>query len=203
MPISVAAGTDGGDSRDARALATRLRAPLRALVTLVLKRLGRRTGEIAIVVADDALTRRLNREWRRMDHATDVITFAYDEREADADTRPINGDLVVSRDRVRVQAKRWRVSEAAELARLVIHGALHLCGHDHMQAGERRVMRAYEDAAMLEAGRVITAMEKKWPKAPKAPKAARSPKLPAARKPAKRARRARPGVAKSGRKGRD
>ena len=199
MPISVAAGTDAGGSRDVRSLA----APLRALVTLVLKRLGRRTGEIAIVVADDALTRRLNREWRRMDHATDVITFAYDEHEADADTRPINGDLVVSLDRVRVQAKRWRVSEAAELARLVIHGALHLCGHDHMKAAERRVMRAFEDAAMLEAGPVIAAMEKKWPKAPQAPKAAKPPAKAKVRTPAKPARRARPGVAKSRRKARD
>lgn len=194
MPISVAAETDGGVPSPARSLAV----PVRALVTLVLKRLGRRTGEVAVVLSGDALTRRLNREWRRMDHATDVITFAYDEHEADADTRPINGDLVVSMDRVRVQAKRWRVTEAAELARLVIHGALHLCGHDHMKAAERRVMRAFEDAAMLEAAPVIAAMQKKWAKPAKAPKA---PK--AARGAAKPARRARPAVAKSRRKGRN
>lgn len=194
MPISVAAETDGGVPSPARSLAV----PVRALVTLVLKRLGRRTGEVAVVLSGDALTRRLNREWRRMDHATDVITFAYDEHEADADTRPINGDLVVSMDRVRVQAKRWRVTEAAELARLVIHGALHLCGHDHMKAAERRVMRAFEDAAMLEAAPVIAAMQKKWAKAAKPAKA---PK--AARGAAKPARRARPAVAKSRRKGRN
>lgn len=152
MPISVAAPTDR----------RRLAPPLRALVTLVLKRLSRRTGEIAVVLSDDALTRQLNREWRDMDHATDVITFAYDEHEADADTRPVTGDLVVSMDRVRVQAKRWRVSEAAELARLVIHGTLHLCGHDHMKAAERRVMRAFEDAAMLEAAPLIAELAKRW-----------------------------------------
>lgn len=194
MPISVAAETDGGAPSPARSLAV----PVRALVSLVLKRLGRRTGEVAVVLAGDALTRRLNREWRRMDHATDVITFAYDEHEADADTRPINGDLVVSMDRVRVQAKRWRVTEAAELARLVIHGALHLCGHDHRKAAERRVMRAFEDAAMLEAEPVIAAMEKKWPKAAKPTKPAAAPK--AGPKPA---RRARPAIAKSRRKRRD
>ncbi|MBK7369276.1 MAG: rRNA maturation RNase YbeY [Candidatus Eisenbacteria bacterium] len=194
MPISVAAETDGGAPSPARSLAV----PVRALVSLVLKRLGRRTGEVAVVLAGDALTRRLNREWRRMDHATDVITFAYDEHEADADTRPINGDLVVSMDRVRVQAKRWRVTEAAELARLVIHGALHLCGHDHMRAAERRVMRAFEDAAMLEAEPVIAAMEKKWPKAAKPTKPAAAPK--AGPKPA---RRPRPAIAKSRRKRRD
>ena len=177
MPISVAAPSDR------RALA----APLRSLVTLVLSRLGRRVGEIAIVVADDATTRALNRDWRGMDHATDVITFAYDEHEPDAGTRPVTGDLVVSMDRVRVQAKRWKVSESEELARLVIHGALHLCGHDHMRAAERRVMRAYEDAAMAEAADAIAALAKRWGGSPtpkRAPKSAA--KRPRAARPAKR-----------------
>ncbi|MBI5169212.1 MAG: rRNA maturation RNase YbeY [Candidatus Eisenbacteria bacterium] len=185
-----------------RALAARLRAPLRALVTLVLRRLGRRTGEIAVVLADDATTRALNRDWRGMDHATDVITFAYDEHEADADTRAVTGDLVVSMDRVRVQAKRWKVSEGEELARLVIHGALHLCGHDHMKAAERRVMRAYEDAAMSEGAAAIAALEKAWPKPSRTTPAPRATRPARPAKPAGPARRAkspsrRPVVAKS------
>lgn len=167
MPTSVAAPTEH----------RRLAAPLRALVALVLKGMTRRTGEIAIVLTDDAQSRQLNRQWRGIDHATDVITFAYDEHEADAATRPVTGDLVISLDRVRVQAKRYRVSEGAELARLVLHGALHLCGHDHMKAAERRVMRAYEETAMSEARSLIAELEHRWPKpapatrpAPAAPK---------------------------------
>jgi hypothetical protein len=91
---------------------------------------------------------------------------------------------VVSLDRVRVQAKRWRVTEGAELARLVIHGVLHLCGHDHMKAAERRVMRAYEEAAMSEAGTLILEMDRRWP----GRLAGRPPARPAAR-PASRSRR--------------
>ena len=160
MPISVAAPTEH----------RRLAVPLRALVTLVLRGLSRRTGEIAVVLTGDVQSRELNRQWRGMDHATDVITFAYDEHEADAGTRPVTGDLVISMDRVRVQAARYRVSQGAELARLAIHGVLHLCGHDHMKVAQRRVMRAYEQAAMTEAAPVIRELELRWAQAPPRPR---------------------------------
>lgn len=146
----------------------RLATPLRALVTLALGQEGRRTGEIAVVLTGDLALRELNRRWRGIDRATDVISFAYDEREPDAATRPVTGDLVVSLDRVREQAKRFRVSEAAELARLVLHGALHLCGHDHARTAERRTMRAREEQAMRAARAPIRTLEQCWP-SPTAP----------------------------------
>jgi probable rRNA maturation factor len=117
-------------------------------VRATLARERRRTGEIAIRLSDDAELRALNRRWRGIDRATDVISFAYDEREPDAATRPVAGDLVISLERVHAQAKRYRVTPGRELARLVIHGVLHLAGHDHAEAGERRTMRAREDAAL-------------------------------------------------------
>lgn len=135
-------------------------AHLRALVRDVLRGEGRRAGDIAVVLADDATLRRLNREWRGLDKATDVLSFAYDEHEPDAATRPVTADLVISMDRVREQARRFRVSEGAELARLVIHGALHLCGHDHMKPAERRAMRAREEAAMRRARATTTALQR-------------------------------------------
>lgn len=127
---------------------SRLAAPVRALVVAVLRAESRRLGEIAVVLADDDLLHRINAEWRGHDHATDVISFAYDEHEPDAAVRPVTGDLLVSMDRVHVQAARYRVTPGEELARLLVHGALHLCGHDHMRATERRVMREREDALL-------------------------------------------------------
>lgn len=121
---------------------------LRALVAQVIKAEGRRVGDITVVLSDDATLRELNRQWRGLDKATDVLSFAYDEHEPDAATRPVTGDLVISLDRVREQAERFRVKQGVELARLVVHGALHLCGHDHMQAGDRRAMRVREEAAL-------------------------------------------------------
>ena len=122
--------------------------PLRSLVTKVVKAESRRVGDITVVLSDDATLRELNRQWRGLDKATDVLSFAYDEYEKDAATLPVTGDLVISMDRVREQARRYRVSEGAELTRLVIHGVLHLCGHDHMRPAERSAMREREDRAM-------------------------------------------------------
>jgi len=138
MPVSVT--TPRGLSR--------LALPLRALVLGVLRGEGRRAGEVGVVIAGDELLRDMNRAWRGLDHATDVISFAYDEHERDAATRPVNGDLLVSLDRTAIQAKRYRVTPGRELARVVVHGALHLCGHDHLRAGERARMRARENTAL-------------------------------------------------------
>jgi len=134
---------------------------LHGLVGLVLELEGRQGGEIGVVLADDPILREFNRRWRKIDRATDVISFAYDEHSADRATRPVTGDIVISMDRVLAQAKRYRVTPARELARLVIHGTLHLCGHDHVRAAQRRVMREHEKRAMKSAGVPIRALEKK------------------------------------------
>jgi len=134
--------------------------PLKALVRATLDRERRAIGEIAIRLTDDAELRALNRRWRGIDRATDVISFAYEEDAPDAATRPAAGDLVISLDRVRVQARRYRVSAGAELARLVIHGTLHLAGHDHARAGERRTMRARENAALRASRATAAALTK-------------------------------------------
>ena len=138
MPVSVT--TTRGFARLAPAL--------RALLMRVLKGEGRRLGEVAIVLSDDELLRQINRDWRSIDRATDVISFAYDEREPEALTRPVRGDLFISLDRVNEQAKRFRVTRGTELARLVVHGALHLCGHDHVRVAERKRMREREESTL-------------------------------------------------------
>lgn len=140
MPISVASPRS----------AARLGPPLKAIVRATLALEGRRPGEIAIVLTDDAALRELNRRWRRVDRATDVLSFAYDERDPQQ-TGPsgrVNGDLVISLERVEAQARRFQVTRGRELARLAIHGALHLAGLDHQRAADRTRMRAREDKAL-------------------------------------------------------
>ncbi len=171
----------------------RLSGPLRSIVRATLAAEGSTPGEISIVLTDDAALRVLNREWRGIDRATDVISFAYDEqgpgetvrprytgRALDADTgarrrgigartrrasvtapapAAVNGDLVISLDRVREQARRFGVTEGAELARLVIHGVLHLAGRDHQRAAQRRDMRAREDAVLRACGAAVRAID--------------------------------------------
>jgi probable rRNA maturation factor len=141
----------------------KLGVPLRAVVRAVLAQEKRRAGDIAIVLTGDDELRELNRSWRRIDRATDVISFAYDEHEPDAATRPVTGDLVVSMDRVAEQAGRFRVTPGTELVRLVVHGTLHLCGHDHAKAGERKLMRAREEELLLGAKTLAKRVDAAWP----------------------------------------
>jgi probable rRNA maturation factor len=136
----------------------RLAPSLRTLISQVLRAEGRRAGEIAVVLSDDAMLRRVNHDWRGIDRATDVLSFAYDEREPDAATRAVRGDLLVSLDRVHDQARRYRVTPGAELARLVVHGVLHLCGHDHAHVRERQRMRTRETSALEAAHGTVRAL---------------------------------------------
>ena len=131
-------------------------APLATLVRAALASEGRRPGELGIVLTGDAPVRELNRRWRGLDRATDVLAFSYDVPPG----RFVNGDLIVSMDRVVEQARRFRVSLGRELARLVIHGALHLAGLDHQTPLQRVRMRARE-ARLSRAGAVqVRALER-------------------------------------------
>ena len=155
MPVTVTAP---------RGLAGLVR-PLRAMVAEVLRAERRRAGEISLVLADDAFLRRINRDWRGIDRATDVISFAYDERAArppvdSLAASPVCGDLLVSMDRVRAQSRRYRVTPGVELARLVAHGTLHLCGHDHARARERARMRARERFVLGRAREEVRSIER-------------------------------------------
>jgi probable rRNA maturation factor len=129
--------------------------PLRVAVRAALALEGRHAGEVAVVLADDAKLRELNRQWRGLDRATDVLSFGYDEGGDDE----VDGDIAVSLERVREQAKRFRVTPGRELARVVVHGALHLAGLDHQGAAERRRMRAREDRVLRAAREAIVELD--------------------------------------------
>jgi probable rRNA maturation factor len=142
----------------------RLAPAMRALVRAALAGEARRAGEIGIVLAGDAELRALNRRWRGLDRATDVLSFGYGEPGAGRGETGccglVSGDLVISLDRVHAQALRYRVSRGRELARLVVHGALHLAGLDHKQPAERKSMRLREDRALADAVTTVRALDR-------------------------------------------
>ena len=142
--------------------------PFRALIRATLAGEGARPGEIGVLLADDARLRELNRQWRGIDRATDVLSFPYSgprrkTRGSGASGSPsppvISGDLVISLDRAIEQARRYRVSLGRELARLLVHGTLHLAGHDHHRAAERRIMRLAEARAMRAGRDAVRALD--------------------------------------------
>ena len=122
---------------------SRLARPLGALVRAAVIGAGGWVGTIEITLTDDAALRALNQSWRGIDRATDVLSFHYHEG-----GQPVTGDLVISIDRWHEQARRFRTTHGRELARLVVHGALHLAGLDHHRVAERRQMRAQEDRVL-------------------------------------------------------
>ena len=103
---------------------------------------GKKVGEIGYLFVDDGKILEVNREYLGHDYYTDIITFDYDE----GDT--INGDLVISLDTVRSNAKLFGKDYDEELHRVIIHGILHLCGINDKGPGEREIMEAAENKAL-------------------------------------------------------
>ena len=144
MPISLES-IDPGRSR----IPGRARARLVAYAARVLRREGVTRPAVTVVLGDDALLRSLYARYKGRDRATDVLSFTYDDVPGPRG-RTLEGEIYLSRERLFAQARRYRHAPGDELLRLVTHGLLHLCGHDHMKPGERRTMRAAERAAMHE-----------------------------------------------------
>lgn len=120
-----------------RAAAARLRVALAAL--------GRGRSSATLVLTDDAEIRTLNRRWRRVDHATDVLSFPVEAFAGEADPAANGaflGDIVISVETARRRAGPRRLG--AEIQRLAVHGLCHLFGHDHKRPGEARRMFALE-----------------------------------------------------------
>jgi len=106
-------------------------------------------AELSILLTDGPGIRSLNRDFRGLDRATDVIAFAMREG-PHADINPqLLGDVALSLDAASRRAKRRRVELLDCLTELLIHGILHLLGYEHVKdiAGGRR-MRAKERALL-------------------------------------------------------
>ncbi len=109
---------------------------IREIVCGVLRLEGRRNApDVSVALVDNAYIRMLNREYRGVDQATDVLAFPM-EPERDGSAEPALGDVVISVERAREQARQFRHPLRRELALLAIHGVLHLLGYeDETEAG--------------------------------------------------------------------
>lgn len=99
---------------------------------------GARAGEISVTLLADDEVRAMNRDYLDKDHTTDVIAFSL------ADGDAIMGDVYIGYDQALRQAVDLGVDEAEELARLAIHGTLHVLGHDHPVGDERAESPMFE-----------------------------------------------------------
>ena len=119
--------------------AFRDREPLRKWIRAVASDHGHSIGEVTFVLLDDKGLLPYNKRYLNHDEFTDVITF-------DLQTGTgISGDILISYDRVRENAKTYGVSAQHELHRVMVHGLLHLMGHSDKSVAKREAMRVVED----------------------------------------------------------
>jgi probable rRNA maturation factor len=103
-----------------------------AAVASVLAAEGAEAEEITVVFLGDEEVREMNRHFLGRDYATDVLAFPLQEQGA-----PVVGDIFVGADQVARQAAEHEVPHEEEVLRVVVHGTLHLLGHDHPEDASR------------------------------------------------------------------
>ena len=111
--------------------------------------LGREKGELNIRIVGDEESRQLNHQYRGKDKPTNVLSF---QGEPELERLPVLGDLVICAPVVAREAVEQGKPARAHWAHMVIHGCLHLLGHDHEQDSEALRMEALETRILKRLG---------------------------------------------------
>ena len=116
--------------------------------------MGYTESELSILIVDDAEMAGINRQYRQIDHTTDVLAFPLEDGDDGSEPEPgvprLLGDVVVCPRRAAAQARAAGTPLAFEIAMLLVHGTLHVLGYDHeTDAGEMiaRQGRILDDAS--------------------------------------------------------
>lgn len=94
---------------------------LAKVAKIVLKGENEKTKDISVVLVERKKMRELNKKYRKKDRATDVLSFDYGN----------SGEIVLCSQEIKKNAAKLKISFKKEIARILIHGILHLCGYDH------------------------------------------------------------------------
>ena len=129
---------------------------LKSYARKVLALLGREKWDLSVLLCDDRIITVLNSRYRGKEQATDVLSFVQDEGEnfplgsRSVKGRRLPGDIVISLDTLRKNARRFNVSEDEELRRILIHGILHLDGMDHKSNDNTEPMLRLQEKILSE-----------------------------------------------------
>lgn len=144
--------------------AERLAEQIAAAVRATLRQQAVAAGQVTVVVTSDEEMRRLNLEYRGVDAATDVLSFAAQEEESSeapplalppelaAEIEGYLGDIVIAYPYAARQAVHYGASVASELRLLAVHGTLHLLGFDHDTPEAETAMWRAQEAVLCEFG---------------------------------------------------
>jgi probable rRNA maturation factor len=117
---------------------------LRSRAQRLLRALDCPRSELSVALVDDEEIADLNASYRGVPRPTDVLAFSLLEGEHEERRGALLGDVVIGVETAARQARRRRRSLDDEVTRLLIHGTLHLLGHDHARSAPARAMRAEE-----------------------------------------------------------
>ena len=104
---------------------------------------GKKIGSLCFIFVSNEYLIEINKKYLQHDHDTDIITFD------DSTLHNISGDMYISIDTVKANAKYYHVDFRSELLRVMVHGALHLCGYQDKTTDGQQEMRAAEDKYLL------------------------------------------------------
>lgn len=123
-----------------------------AFAQSALGRLGKDGWDLSILVCNDEFIRRLNAQYRDKDEPTDVLSFDQGTRYTtpEGEERWLAGDIVISLEALARNASRFGVPEDEELRRLIVHGILHLSGHDHSDNDPAQPMLKLQEELLAE-----------------------------------------------------
>lgn len=112
---------------------------------------GVENSELSVTLTDDEHIHALNKQYRGIDRATDVLSFAFresDEPEVIGADFDILGDVIISLERAKAQSEEFGHSFLREVIFLEVHGLLHLLGYDHIADDERLEMETEQKFIM-------------------------------------------------------
>lgn len=125
-------------------------------------------AEVNVILTDNESIREINRDYRKIDAPTDVLSFPMIEFETESNFDHVEdavedffhpetgelilGDIIISVEKVEEQAEKYGHSRERELAFLLAHSMLHLCGYDHMDEAEREIMETKQREILEEEG---------------------------------------------------
>lgn len=115
--------------------------------------------EMNVILTNPEVIRQINNEYRKVDKATDVLSFPMFEKEEvsiiqknGSNIPEVLGDIIISIEQVKKQAEEYGHSFERELAYMVVHGFYHIMGYDHMEEQDKKQMRQKEEAVLKEIG---------------------------------------------------
>ncbi|MBR2648727.1 MAG: rRNA maturation RNase YbeY [Sediminibacterium sp.] len=114
---------------------------LQGFIPIIFKKEGKKLESLSFIFCSDSYLLKINKQFLNHDYYTDIISFDLSEPKSAL----ISGEIYISVERVKENAKDMRISFEEEMKRVLFHGTLHLCGYRDKKKADVQQMRAKED----------------------------------------------------------